>query len=162
MEAASIIQSNGDVRARLSYAQKRDLVSQAFAAVVTTALIAAPLIGPSPGSSGDVASEGTLPAQSFARVVTAVAVAGPSASSVRPDRPRAARAKLRTVSGRLQATPVSTIAMQPAFVAASADLRATSERAGSRKPLSRKLTGWLTGDGTVSVRPFPTVAAVRQ
>ena len=161
METASIAQSNVDVPARLSFAQKRDLVSQAFAAVVTTALIAAPFIGASPGS-GDVASEAPLPAQSFARVVTAVAVAEPGVSPTLPDRPRAARPRLRTFSARLQATPVTTIAMQPAFVTASADLRATSERAESRKPLTRKLTGWLTGDGTVSVRPFPTVGAVRQ
>ena len=37
----------------------------------------------------------------------------------------------------------------------------SAAREEPRKPLSRRLTGWLTGNGTHSVRPFPTIPADR-
>lgn len=161
MESTSIVPSLVDVPARLSSAQKRDLLGQAVAAVITTALIAAPLLTPPPGSV-DVSSETTLPAQSFAAAVTAVP-AEATISRALPQRPRVSRARVR-VEGTLMASAVPSSVMQPAAVGTSGyagAVDAAPERTGVRKPLSRKLTNWLTGDGTLSVRPFPTVA-VRQ
>jgi hypothetical protein len=31
-----------------------------------------------------------------------------------------------------------------------------------RRPLARRLAGFLTGDGTHTIRPFPTVSTERQ
>ena len=158
METTSIVPSPVDVPARLSSAQKRDLLGQAVAAVITTALIAAPLITPPSGSAD--AADGTLPAQSFAGAVTAVAVTEgrrvPRQQTVA--RPRA------HASDRLLAAAVPAIALQPQAVGTSGYTRAGLEspsRSESRRPLSRKLTGWLTGDGTHTVRPFPTLAGGR-
>jgi hypothetical protein len=138
----------------LSSAQKRDLLGQALAAVITTALIAAPLITPSSG--GPDVAESTLPAQSFAGTVPAIALA-----EERPAAPQqVARARVRA-SGRLMASAVPAMALQPRVMASTGYARlmtASAARSESRKPLSRKLTGWLTGDGTHTVRPFPTVA----
>jgi len=158
VESTSLVPSLVDVPARLSSAQKRDLLGQAVAAVITTALIAAPLLT-SPSGSVDVSSETTLPAQSFAAAVTAVP-AEATISRVLPRRPRVSRARIRT-EGTLMASAVPATTMQPAAVGTSGYagvVDAVPERAGTRKPLSRKLMTWLTGDGTVSVRPFPTIA----
>jgi hypothetical protein len=168
VESTSTVSSLVDVPARLSPAQKRDLVGQAVAAVITTALIAAPLINP-PSSGADVSSETALPAQSFVGAVTAVAVKDAATPIATARRPRAiTRGRLRT-DGRLIASAVPPMMMQPNVIAMT-QLRtvgtsgyvpgvdAAPERSGSRKPLSRKVTGWLTGDGSHTVRPFPTFA----
>ena len=117
-----------------------------MAAVITTALIAAPLI---------TRIDAVLPAQSFAGPVVAVAFADAQApAALRPavySKPRAA--------GRLSTNPLSGVAMLPAAVGTSGNLRSTPELSvvAGRKPLSRRLTGWLVGDGTHSIRPFPSV-----
>lgn len=158
METTSIVPSPVDVPARLSSAQKRDLLGQAVAAVITTALIAAPLI--TPPSGGADAADGTLPAQSFAGAVTAVAVT----EGRRVPRQQAVARPRAHASGRLMAAAVPAIALQPQVVGTSGYTRAglgSPSRSESRRPLSRKLTGWLTGDGTHTVRPFPTLAGGR-
>ena len=132
MDGTSFLTSPLPAPARLSSAQKRALFGQALAAVITTALIAAPILTP-PSGSVDATFETALPAESFAGIAMAVAVAQPAAPRGRPTLVRGvSRAPIRT-EGPVMA------------------------RAVARKPLSRKLTGWLTGDGTHTVRPFPTV-----
>jgi hypothetical protein len=62
------------------------------------------------------------------------------------------------------ASAVPAISLQPAAIGAtgySRELAMAADRGAPRKAFSRKLTGWLVGDGTVTVRPFPTVS-VRQ
>jgi hypothetical protein len=143
----------------LSSAQKRALLGQAVAAVITTALMAAPFVTP-PSGSADVSPETTLPAQSFARVVAAVAVERASASVALPKSGTAARTRPRP-EPRLMAAAVPAIALQPVAVGTSGYSRgaaAVTERAGSRKGLSTRVAGWLVGDGSVTVRPFPTVS----
>ena len=159
MEATSTLSAPVDVPARLSSAQKRDLLGQAFAAVVTTALIAAPFLGPSSGSTES--PEGPLPAQSFAGAVSVVTVA----ERANVPRPRPIVRAKRPAAERLMASAVPVTMLQPQAVVASGDLRDlddTPMRSAPRKPFSRKLTGWLTGDGTHTVRPFPTIPSVRQ
>jgi hypothetical protein len=157
----------------LSLAQKRDLVGQALAAVITTALIAAPLIHP---------PDAALPAQSFAGPVSAIAIAEaqlPPALQVTPafrraERTALARANVRP-AGRLSGRPLSAslapvaaalegVALPlPHAVGTSGSVQVTPEppARAARKPLSRRLGGWLIGDGTHSVRPFPSVASSR-
>lgn len=143
METTCNVPTPVDVPARLSHAQKRELLVQAVAAVITTALIAAPLITP-PAGGAHVSSETALPAYSFAGVVHAVAVADVDTRIIRVTPPARARARTRV------RTEIQGIA------------NATNERSEPRKALGRKLTGWLTGDGTIAVRPFPTVFDERQ
>jgi hypothetical protein len=137
MEPICTAPSPADATARLSFAQKRDLLGQAVAAIVTTALIAAPLMSPTPESTGGAPS--VLQAQSFAAPVTAVAVAD--------------------VTGRLAFRDLSQSGRPLRVRDAGAAPRATREP--SRKPMTRRLTGWLTGDGTHPVRPFPSIPASR-
>jgi hypothetical protein len=156
VEPSSTVSSLVDAPARLSPAQKRDLVGQAVAAVMTTALIAAPLITP---------VDAVLPAQSFAGPVPAVAFAN---TQTPPELARAMRPATRSKPGtpaRLVTNSLSTVGAQPLAVATSGSLgvAADSPAVPRRKPLSQRLTGWLVGDGTQSIRPFPSVnvAAVR-
>lgn len=164
VEPNSTVTTFVEVPARLSWAQKRDLAGQAVAAVVTTALIAAPFITPPPGSRG-ASSEPTLPAQSFVGVAAAVSVADADPISVVRPRARAAarpaRARLET---RLVANAGPAVAIQAEAIGTSGASGSVAvaemdvDRETQRKPLARKLTGWLTGDGTHAIRPFPTVA----
>ena len=160
VETTSPVPSAVDVPARLSSAQKRDLFGQAFAAVITTVLIAAPFMTPIGG--GHEVADGVLPAQPFAAAVTLVALAenDPESLLVSRDSTRATR----RAPGRSRSVAVPSIAVQPEVVGTTGAARVAvvaPARSASRKPLSRKLTGWLTGDGTHTVRPFPTVAGSR-
>lgn len=157
MEPTCNVPSPVDAPARLSYAQKRDLLGQAVAAVITTALIAAPLLTP-PTDAGVESPQAALPASSFAAPVALIEVAGGVRSPLLQDigRPAEARKRIRSVSyasmtaapmagsGVVSETPVGTTGRKPA-----------------RKPFSRRVAGWLTGNGTHTVRPFPTIAAGR-
>jgi hypothetical protein len=147
VEPTSTVTSPVDAPARLSSAQKRALMGPAFAAVITTALIAAPLLTPPSVLETDPWAGATLPAQSFAGPVAAVALADTHPA---PRPRREVRPSTHAVSAALlPSRPIGTSGIVPAV----ADV---SSRA-ARKPLSRRLTGWLTGDGTHTVRPFPSV-----
>jgi membrane-associated protease RseP (regulator of RpoE activity) len=140
----------------LSNPQKRDLLGQAVAAVITTALIAAPLITSGP-DSGDTPPLAALPAQSFAAPVAAVAI-DDLVVSVEGNELARARPVRRTPRGeRGDSLALAPMAVPPQRVAMAAGV----PRALPRKPLSRRLTGWLTGSGTHAVRPFPSVSADR-
>lgn len=156
MEPTCNVPSPVDAPARLSYAQKRDLLGQAVAAVITTALIAAPLVTPAT-DAGVESPQAALPASSFAAPVALIAVAdGVRSPLLQVGRPAESRKRIRGVSyasmtsapmagtGVVSETPVGTTGREPA-----------------RKPFSRRVAGWLTGNGTHTVRPFPTIAAGR-
>ena len=147
VEPTSTVTTPVDAPARLSSAQKRALLGPAFAAVITTALIAAPLLTPTSVLDTDPWAGATLPAQSFAGPVPAVALADTHAA---PRPRREARPSTRAVSAALlPSRPIGTSGIVP--IVADVPSRA------ARKPLSRRLTGWLTGDGSHAIRPFPTV-----
>ena len=143
VEATCTVPTPVDVPARLSHAQKRELLAHAVAAVVTTALIAAPLVTP-PAGSANVSSETVLPAHSYAGAVPAVAVEEVEALPVASPPPSPVRIRPRV---RPEALVAANVAPQ---------------RGEGRKPLGRKLTGWLVGDGSIAIRPFPAVPEVRQ
>lgn len=154
MESTCNVSSPVEAPARLSYAQKRDLLGQAVAALITTALIAAPLVTP-PGDSSD-SPMAALPAASFAAPVATIVVADAAPSPLLREMARATESRRR-----IRGTRYGSMAAAPAMVVARETPVGTSGRDAARKPLSRRLTGWLTGNGTHSVRPFPTVAASR-
>lgn len=162
MEPTSTVSSPVDAPARLSYAQKRDLLGQAVAAVLTTALIASPLITPAPGS-GDAPLLTALPAESFAAPVAAVAAAAVMESTPRREWRRATSVARKLPSTRyVSVAPAPTaVAPRPVATAASTMGTASARRDLTRTTLSRRLTGWLTGSGTHPVRPFPSVSAAR-
>ena len=162
MEPTSTASSPVDAPARLSFAQKRDLLGQAVAAVVTTALIAAPLMSPAP-DGGTGMPLAALPANSFAAPVAAVAVTdvaglpGPRPLSIAME-PRRTLRGTRLTSAAL--TPVATQGSSTTEVDRAA-VAPRESREQPRKPLTRRLTGWLTGSGTHAVRPFPTIPTGR-
>jgi hypothetical protein len=106
--------------------------------VITTALIAAPLVSPAP-DAGDTAS---LPAQSFAAPVAAIAVADTQGAPIVRQRARASasRARLRATT-RIASVAVAPFVVTPQTVGTSGYTPASA----TRRPLSRRLTGWLTG-----------------
>ena len=146
--------SGATSKTRLSWTQKLDLLGMSAAAVITTALIAAPMIGPYVGNE-----EGGLEAEPHSSLVVAVAVpdarpiavstTSASVAGLRPKQPLAPRAVATGLDRIVRVSPAQIVAAN-----------AASSR--SSKPLGRKLAGLLTGDGTYSVRPFPTVPADRQ
>ena len=161
MQPPCKVPSPVDAPARLSDAQKRDLFGQTVAAVITTALIAAPLVTPRDTASGMAGGSADAVLASTVSMVAAV----PSPHVVEPSGLRAAapaspaRRKLRASTGVgpavLNAAPLTSTAYAPVLVPVSANV--TKE--APRKTLSRRLTGWITGSGTHTVRPFPTVRA---
>ena len=160
MEPTSTVSSPVDASARLSFAQKRDLLGQAVAAVVTTALIAAPLISPTPDGGGMPLA--ALPAASYAAPVASVAVADIAGSPILRELAKT------TARKRLRGTPFNSMTLVPDArqdpgLAAASEVPVTTHAAGEqpRKPLARRLTGWLTGNGTHPVRPFPSIPAGR-
>lgn len=142
----------GSTQVRLSLTQKLDLMGMAAAAVLTTGLIAAPFLGPYVGGE-----EAGLDAEPRLSLVTAVAV-----PDARPIAAVAARSSAATTSTpRIVSRPTSALAR--IVTASPSQVVAANAAAGrSSKPFGRKLAGLFTGDGTYTVRPFPTVPSERQ
>lgn len=151
----------GSTNVRLSWTQKLDLLGMSAAAVITTGLICAPMLGPYVGRDDELETE---PRAAFVMAVAAPE-SRPIASIVKPrpvgamssSRPRTAS---RPVSAAMSA-PMSTMtriaSASPSTIAA-----ASAAATRSSKPFGRKLAGLFTGDGTYTVRPFPTVPSERQ
>ena len=149
---------------QLSSAQKRDLMGMSAAAVITTALIAAPILLPSdsgvrPLVDPTVITAGAVPTPALIQTIspatfdTRLAHSGSaSVSSRRRQRPSASVSSSSPV--RLASRPVAAAA--PVLVA----VNMTSVRPS--KNLGRKIAGLFIGDGTYSVRPFPTISTERQ
>lgn len=159
--------------ARLSSAQKRDLLGHAVAAVITTALMAAPLVNRAPGSSATdaaapvlasaaVAGLPTVSTSSAAAPVTTLTQLTPPAER-EAQRPSATRRKPRVGARSAAPAAVAAPATADSFgnLAYAGVTNANVLDEASRKPRPRKLVSWLTGDGTHSIRPFPTVATIR-
>ena len=166
--------------ARLTKAQKRDLFGMGAAAVLTTALIAAPAVLPLVESAhqdqeladaahdAPVVSVANVPAAQPVALPTAAAGAQPVTIARVEVVPASIQRRAAPAQRRLRSTPlppaIRTIALPSPAVASGPEpaiLVATAAVDRPSRPLARKLAGFLTGDGTYSVRPFPTVSANR-
>ena len=164
MDATSYVgDRRTDASVRLSLAQKRDIASMVVAAAITAGLIVAPAIAPRDQAVALLASR-SVPALTSAPFIVdsrlEPAVVVPTPSSARPTRSRRHTA-IAPALYDLSASPVTAAALtvrarQQDPVAVTARLES------SRKPLARRLASFLTGDGTHSIRPFPTVSTERQ
>jgi hypothetical protein len=142
-----------DASVRLSRAQKRDIASMFVAATITAGLIVAPAIARRDQALALLASRSVEPIAGApllmdARLEPPVVVT---------PRPRVRTAGITRHS--LTASPVSIatpLATMPEVVTVSARMDVP------RRPLARRLAGFLTGDGTHTIRPFPTVSTERQ
>ena len=150
-----------DAPVRLSWAQRGDLLGQALAAVITTALIAAPVVGPSLTAERPLAAR---PVPELPRIVAHLDT--PSATPIAriSARPRVARTVVadRTVAdGGVAAVAIETAKMPASDVAESTPVGTTGVAKRERRTLGRRVASIFTGSGAYSVRPFPTVPATR-
>ena len=144
--------------ARLTSAQKRDLLGIAASALVTTALIAAPMfIADAPAPTVMAARvDTTLPATTIESAPASVALPAPAKVDVAPAAP-VQRRRASSLARAWTRTDADTQIQPAAYVSP-----APHDMKPQRKAFGRRLTGLFTGDGTYSVRPFPTVATERQ
>jgi len=147
---------------RLSSAQKRDLLGMSAAAVITTALIAAPILLPHDAGVPALVDPVAITAEAVP-VPALIQSIGPStlnvhvmpaAVTVTPPPTRRRERPMPPPQARLTSRPMTTSA--PLLVA----VNTTGSRAS--KPLGKRIAGLFIGDGTYSVRPFPTVSTERQ
>jgi len=145
---------------RLSSAQKRDLLGMSAAAVITTALIAAPILLPHDAGVPALLDPATITAEAVP-VPLLIQSIGPSTlnahvtpASVTVTPARRRERPMAPAQARLTSRPMTTSA--PLLVA----VNTTGSRAS--KPLGKRIAGLFTGDGTYSVRPFPTISTERQ
>ena len=127
---------------RLSLTQKCDLAGQAIAAIVTSGLIAAPFITGVVRETPRIESVMVISAPAVPLVETPQL---PPPNVAAPRRARTAPIKATFAARAVPVALVDTGRMDPA------------KKDGSRKPLGRKLAGLFIGDGTHTVRPFPTI-----
>jgi hypothetical protein len=151
-----------DASVRLSRDQKRDIASMVVAAVITAGLIVAPAIAPRDQAVALLTSR-SVPALTSAPFIVASrlepAVVVPTTSSARPSRSRR-HAVIAPAVYDVTASPV-TSAVLTVSARQQDPVVVTARLEGARKPLARRLAGFLTGDGTHSIRPFPTVSTER-
>ena len=161
----------GSAGARLTRAQKRDLLGMCAAAVITTALMAVPAVLPlvdgthhdqqlaEPVHDAPMRSIPITPVVVVAQPVRVahVEVVPPAIEQTAVPLRRRLRATSLPPAIRVTGLPLPAIASGPAptILATTMGIERPS------RPLARKLAGFLTGDGTYSVRPFPTVTAGR-
>jgi hypothetical protein len=154
---------NPESTVRLSNAQKRDLLGMSAAAMITTALIAAPMLLPHDSGAPLLVNPSILMAEAIptpalipmrSRAVESVSGRMTMTPVAAPKR-RRERAVLPSSPVRLASMPIATVAA-PVLVAVEAS------NARPSKPLGKRLAGLLTGDGTYTVRPFPTIPTERQ
>jgi hypothetical protein len=153
-----------DASVRLSRAQKRDIASMFVAATITAGLIVAPAIAPRDQFVALLASRSvpTLTSAPFivdSRLEPPVAVT--TTSSARPSRIRRTTTAIAPPSHDLTARPVTLAAVLNVSARHQDPVVVTARLESSRKPLARRLAGFLTGDGSHSIRPFPTVSSER-
>jgi hypothetical protein len=133
------------------------------AAIITTAITAAAFMGPRRIDAPAIvqrppASSEGAPAAVFA------SLPAPAPSPVRVERAASSR-RVRPLSSR---SVIRAAAVEPAVditvipaAAIEPALDVTVAAAAPRKPLARKLAGFLTGSGAHTVHPFPTLPAER-
>jgi hypothetical protein len=132
------------------------------AAVITTALIAAPILLPHDAGVPALVDPVAITAEAVP-VPALIQSIGPStlnvhvmpaAVTVTPPPTRRRERPMPPPQARLTSRPMTTSA--PLLVA----VNTTGSRAS--KPLGKRIAGLFIGDGTYSVRPFPTVSTERQ
>jgi len=130
------------------------------AAVITTALIAAPILLPHDAGVPALVDPATITAEAVP-VPLLIQSIGPSTlnthvtpASVTVTPARRRERPMAPAQARLTSRPMTTSA--PLLVA----VNTTGSRAS--KPLGKRIAGLFTGDGTYSVRPFPTISTERQ
>jgi len=151
----------GERDVRLSNAQKRDLLGMSAAAMITTALIAAPMLLPR-GSASPLLVDPTVLTAEAVPTPLLIQTLGTRPAELTPVRTAAVvsvkrhrdRATAASSPVRLVGRPLP--ASAPVLVAVNTSVPRAS------KPLGKRLAGLFTGDGTYSVRPFPTVSTERQ
>ena len=154
---------------RLSSAQKRDLLGMSAAAVITTALIAAPillphqtgiplLVDPTVITASAVPTLALIPTISSSTLDTHVAR---SAAAPAPTR-RRERAPLTSYSSSSYSSAPVRLASRPIAAAAPVLMAVNTTSVRPSKTFGKRLAGIFTGDGTYSVRPFPTISTERQ
>jgi hypothetical protein len=137
---------SGAAKSRLSIVQKCDLAGQAIAAVITTGLLAAPFVAGFAAESPRVEAVVTLAGPASIPVLSTPQLPAPSLPSPAPRHAR--RTPVLKSTFLAQSMPVAVDTTE------KMDLRGRKE---SRKPLGRKLAGLFVGDGSYTVRPFPTI-----
>jgi hypothetical protein len=165
MDATSYVgDRRTDASVRLSRDQKRDIASMVVASVITAGLIVAPAIAPRDQAVALLTSRSvpTLTSAPFivdSRLEPPVVVT--TTSSARPSRSRRTTSGIAPALYHSSASPVT-----PAVLTVRARQQdpvvVTARLESSRRPLARRLAGFLTGDGTHPIRPFPTVSSERQ
>ena len=145
---------------RLSSAQKRDLLGMSAAAVITTALIAAPMLLPRDTGVPALVDPTTITAQAVP-VPLLIQSISPSTLNARVTPAAVSPAPARR-RDRPMASPQVRLASRP--MAMSTPVLVATNMTGSRpsKPIGKRIAGLFTGDGTYSVRPFPTISTERQ
>lgn len=161
---------------RLSSAQKRDLLGMSAAAVITTALIAAPillphqtgiplLVDPTVITASAVPTLALIPTISSSTLDTHVAR---SVAASTPTR-RRERAPLTSSSSSYSSSSSSSsssgpvrLASRPIAASAPVLMAVNTTSVRPSKTFGKRLAGIFTGDGTYSVRPFPTISTERQ
>jgi hypothetical protein len=119
------------------------------AAVITAGLIVAPALSPRDQDQSPLASR-TIQAINGSPVLVATRFEPPVIVAASP-----ARVPL---SPRRTTTASSTWVPRPAMTTV---VTVSARMESPRKPLARRLAGFLTGDGSHTIRPFPTVPADR-
>lgn len=145
----------GDLRddsVRLSSAQKRDLLGMSAAAVITAGLMVAPAILPRDQDPTPLASR-SVPSEATAPVFVAMRFEPPVVVTTIPAR--------HALTTRRTTTASPAWVPGPSTTTTSTIVALTARMDTPRKPLARRLAGFLTGDGTHAIRPFPTVSTER-
>ena len=145
---------------RLSSAQKRDLLGMSAAAVITTALIAAPILLPRDTGVPALVDLATVTAEAVP-VPLLIQSIGPSTFNTRVTPAALTPAPVRRRE-RATASPRIRLASPPIATSAPVLVAANTTASHASKPLGKRIAGLFTGDGTYSVRPFPTIPAERQ
>jgi hypothetical protein len=147
---------------RLSCAQKRDLLGMSAAAMVTTMVIAAPWLIPSEPAAPmlvdpAVLSVSAVPAPAMIASINEGTFDRGAVPASTVAKKRRERTAILSSPARLASTPMLTT-NAPVVVAAAAVTMPPS----NAKPLGKRIAGLFTGDGTYTVRPFPSIPAERQ
>jgi hypothetical protein len=157
-----------DASVRLSSAEKRDIASMFVAATITAGLIVAPAVAPRDQYVTLLASR-SVPSLTSAPLTVDSRFESPVVNTPRPS-VRASGTTRRTAPIATTSTPPTwnpsrITTTLPAVVAVNENLETpvvvTERLDAPRKPLARRLAGFFTGDGTHTIRPFPTVSTER-
>jgi len=145
---------------RLSSAQKRDLLGMSAAAVITTALIAAPILLPHATGVPALVEPTTITAEAVP-VPLLIQSISPSTLNARvvPVALSPAPARRRE---RPMGSPQARLASRPIAMSTPVLVAVNTNASRPSRPIGKRIAGLFTGDGTYSVRPFPTISTERQ